>query len=386
MNHMKKFLILILIVSVIIGLAISQKIKKRYGSLSVITSPAKTMVIENVILASGNIVFDKQVGIRPEVAGRVVEILVEEGGHVSKSQILLKLDPVTYIADLENAKSEVQVQEIDIEYNTEVYHNLVRQLNHQIHLLSKNVSHQEAVDNLRSQVKIAAIKIESAKELLNQKLARLTQAENNLKKTVFTSPIDGIITSLDIKIGETVIPSTINIAGSQLMTLSDPKTVFAELRVDEADIENTMVNQDVKIYTASKPKIAATGKVYSIGSSARKIGENPGLVFEVKVLLDNKQQTFYSGTSCRAEITVSSSDMNLAIPISSIQYEEQSHYVWLVKNSTVYKQEVTIGASNDTYQAVLSGLTESDNVITGPARIILQLESGATVSVEPETL
>src|SRR4029078_9240068 len=103
---------------------------------------------------------------------------------------------------------------------------------------------------------IARVDLDSSRESLAQFAAQLSQAKDHLSKTRVYAPIDGTVTSLDIKVGETAIASSTNIPGSNLMTLANPDTMLAELNVDEANIANIEPNQRARVFAIAFPDTA----------------------------------------------------------------------------------------------------------------------------------
>jgi HlyD family secretion protein len=378
---MKKVFTFSLIILVLVGLISWQKMKGNHTQLVVTGEHATEQVLSDSILASGNLVFNTQIQIRSEVTGIVTDVLVEEGQFVEKGQVLMQLDPTAFKADVASYQAAVNAQSIEIEYVTELGRDLKRQVALKQKLFSQNLVGQDGVDSLASQYKVAQIKVKAAKENLNQKLASLDFAKDRLNKTTFKAAMPGLISAVDVKPGETVIAGTTNIVGSALMTLADPSTILAELRVDEADIASVAVEQSVEVYASASPKKTLSGKVVSIGSSARTTGQGRGLIFRVKVLLDSAQR-LYPGMSCRAEIIIAQSAPSLSVPISAVHQSDGKHFVWLIKNDRAAKREVTVGMATDIKQSITSGLDASDVVVTGPSRLVSNIKNGIALTTK----
>ena len=339
-------------------------------------------VLQDSVLASGNLIFNTQVNIRSELTGRVIDVPVEEGQYVEEGQVLLRLDPVSFEANVRNQEAALNVQRMEIELVSKQQAELARQLASQEKLLAQGVIKEDSVFNLRSQLSIKKTELETAKERLNQSSANLQQAKDQLNKTVIKAPMSGLLASVDIKVGETVITGTTNIVGSDLMTLGDPSVILAELRVDEADIGNIQLGQEAKIFSAAKPNSGLSGRVASIGTSARKLGDGNGLSFQVKVLLPSQQQALYPGMSCRAEIVVTQSEEQSTVPISALHQRGAEQFVWVLEQGLVTKRLVHVGLSNDTHQVITSGLQAGDKVVIGPSRAARNLQEGQRVIVK----
>ena len=377
-SKVKKLFTLSLIIA---AMAVLIGWNKYRGSLTVVTVNTEIVTeqaLSDSILASGNLIFNNQIQIRTEVTGIVTEVFVEEGESVEKGQLLINLDQTSFNADVANFQSAANAQKIQIEQAEESLADLQRRLALNEKMFSQNLVSLEEVDSLRSQTAIAEIQVKAAKEMLNQNLANLALSKDRLKKTTFVASMSGLISSVDVKTGETVIAGTTNIIGSSLMTLADPSIILAELRIDEADIASVKIGQEVKVYAASDPKTAITGNVTSIGTSARTNQNGYGLHFRVKALLATPER-LYPGMSCRAEIITHKNQSSLSVPIAAVQKEDDEYFVWLVKDDVVNRKTVTVGMANDTHQAIQSGLSEKDVVVIGPSRLVKGLTDGTRI-------
>lgn len=273
----------------------------------------------------------------------------------------------------------------DIELLLEEDIETTRQLELSKKLGLKSALSLNEIKKLQSESRISKIRIKSAKELLNRKIALLNNAQARLNKTIFKAPITGVVSQIDVKVGETVISGTTNIIGSSLMTLIDPNSAIVKLKVDEADIGNVFSGQEVEVYTSANPKSAIKGKVTKISSTAQKESGNQGLFFYVDAKI-NKNNNIFSGMSCRADIIIENTEPSITVPISAIQNGTDLEFVWLVKNNIATRQEVTTGMANDIDQVIVSGLREGDRVVTGSARTMKNLIEGTVLEFNNEVL
>lgn len=379
---MKKLLILLVIVSILVGLISLSQYRSQQRTTAVTTALVKEGALADSILASGNLEFNTQIQIRSEVTGRVLEVLVEEGDVVEQGQILMRLDSTAFEAEVNRARAMIQSQQIDIARAKAQLADIQRQFNRQQQLFNNGLIQQETIDSLQSQLDIAEINVSSAQAALQQGQATLAMVEDNLSKTVYRAPIAGLLATVDIKPGETVIAGSTNIIGSPLMTLADPSAILAELRVDEADIANVHLGQRAEIFAAAYPHQAIHGEVIQIATSARAMNQSQSLSFRVKVLLQPEDIALYPGMSCRAEIILAQKQHSLQVPIAAIHQEQERYYVWTVQDQLAVKQPVTLGMVTDIAQEVLTGLQVGDEVIVGPARTMVGLTEGRRLNAE----
>ena len=380
---MKKAIIIGLAVTAFVALLISKQVTGNKDAPEMHIAEVEQGNIADSILASGNLVFNTQVQLRSEVTGRVAKVFVEEGESVTEGDILMRLDTTAFESEVARNKAVLRATEIDIKHSETRLKNIERQLSRQKELYEVGLAGQEVYENLQNARDLAKIDIEAKREAYNQAQASLLIAEDRLNKSVFRAPMSGLLASVNIKEGETVIAGTTNIIGSDLMLVADPSAILAELRVDETDIAGIKLDQHADIYAAAYPNQPFTGKVINIGTSAKNQAGSQGLSFKVKVLLDATDRQLYAGMSCRAEIATSIAENGLKLPIEAIQKEDDSYFVWkLNADNTVTKTAVTVGISSDIEQALTSGVAKGDRIVIGPARPLSSLKEGDMVAVK----
>ena len=380
---MKKAIIITIAIVAFVGLIVSKQVTGDKKQAQVNIAQVEQGNIADSIMASGNLVFNTQVQLRSEVTGRVDKVFVEEGQSVKQGDILMRLDTTAFESEVNRNQAVLRATEIEIKHSQTRLANLERQLKRQKELYDVGLGNQESFENIESDRDLAKIDIESRKESYNQAQASLQIAQDRLSKSVFRAPMSGLLASVNIKEGETVIAGTTNIIGSDLMLVADPSAILAELRVDETDIASIKLNQQADIYAAAYPNKPFSGKVINIGTSAKNQPGSQGLSFRVKVLLDPTDRQLYAGMSCRAEIATSIAENGLKLPIEAIQKEEGKTFVWrLNSDNTVSKVIVSVGISSDIEQAITEGLSKGDNVVIGPARPISKLQEGDVVSLK----
>jgi HlyD family secretion protein len=402
---MKKNLI---IVGAIVALVAIAYLKQTGGSaeVSVNVEQAKIEEIKSSILASGTLIYKEQIELRSEVIGQVSEMLVEEGDRVIKDQVLMRLDPRTFNADVEQQQAYVRIQTIAIERQKQELKNITSKWQRNKNLFERKIIGQDAFELIENQYALARIDLRSREEGLTQAQATLDKAMDRLEKTVFRSPIDGIATSVDIKLGETAISGTTNIAGSNLITVADPSSILVEVLVDEADIANIEIDQSADVFAVAYPDQALKGTVQSIATSAKRSSYRQGLSFTVKILLEvTADIDIRPGMSCRAEIFTKIKQGTIAVPIEAIVFEDgddessdvdteqesdsisvrvsdnisSTSHVFLLIDGKAVKRDVELGLSNDRLQEITSGLAVDETVVIGPARALSKLKEGDSV-------
>lgn len=376
-----------ILISILIGGAVALPFINRtfFGSAAkeVDVTTLSQRVISPSILASGFLTHEEEVMLSSEVIGKVSELYVEEGQQVTEGQLLLRVDDVNFIAGLEQTEASVRINTIDIERQEVRIKNLERQFERSKSLHDKNMIGDDEFDNVANQLALARIDLKSSRERLAQVEAQLDQVNDQLSKTKIVSPIDGVITSLDIKVGETAIASSTNIPGSSLMTIANPASIYTEVLVDEADVATIEIGQRAEIVAIAYPDQPMLGEVRYIANTAKVAPGRQGLSFTVKIeIIDAGAVVLRPGMSCRAEIFTRQDQQVSAIPIQAILFQEDrselrsEHFIFINDNGIAKKTKVDVGLSDDEYQELLSEIDGDIEIVVGPNQELRHLLEG----------
>jgi HlyD family secretion protein len=384
----KKLLIVIGLVALVVAVPLLQARLRGGAAVEVQTEKLAPRSIQSSVLASGKLVHDEEVKLMTEEIGRVTAIYVEEGAKVKAGDLVLQIDDQRLRAAVDQNEASVRMQEIAIQRQQLQVENLRTQWERMRELHERRLIDEDSFVTATNNLQIAEIDLMSSRESLQQARAQLEQAQDRLSKTRVYSPIDGTVTTLDIKVGETAIASSTNIPGSSLMTIANPASIHTEVNVDEADIASVSIGQKARVYAIAYPDQPVEGVVTSIAVSAKVAEGQQGQSFAVKIrLLDPEKITLRPGMTCRAEIFTATSQDALAVPIQAILVEEDlaanatRREVFVVRDGRARKVPVEVGLSDDTYQQIVSGLSAGDEVVTGPDRVLRALRDGDRVVV-----
>lgn len=384
---MKKALIIVAILAVVVLVAFLQT-RSINEAQSVSLEPFTEHTIRASILASGKLSHKDEVMLSTEVIGKVSALYVEEGDEVSEGQLLAQIDDEAPRAMVQQQQASTRMQEIAIESSR------LRLANLQLQWDRKKMMHErglleggnDAFEAATNELELAKLDIETRDASLAQAMAILEEAEKNLDRTRVLSPLTGIVTSLDIKVGETAISSTTNVPGSSLMTIANPASIHTEVNVDEADIANVELGQEAEVVAIAYPDQPMKGTVSAIAISAKQPTGATSLSFLVDIAFtDTAGVVLRPGMSARAEIFTSNSEPKPAVPLQAVLVEEdrsageKTYSVFVYDDGVALRREVEVGISDDSHQEISSGLEASDRVITGPDRILRNLEDGDEV-------
>ncbi|MCP4045429.1 MAG: efflux RND transporter periplasmic adaptor subunit [Gammaproteobacteria bacterium] len=389
---MKKVIIFAVLAALLVGLPIISKLTRSTDAKQIELQKVEYKLIKSSILASGTLAYREQVQLRSEVIGQVTKLHVEEADEVKKGDPVITLEPKTYQAQVEQAEARMRIQQIAIERQRLLIKTLADRFERQKIMFAQKLVDEDSYEAIESELALAKVDLRSLQESLAQSRAVLDQAEELLSKTRITSPIDGLVIQVDIKEGETVIAGTMNIPGATMMVIADPSETLTEVQVDEADIAQVQEGQKADIFSAAYPDTPLSGTIQSIATTARQTPGQASLSFLVKILLDDQDtMTIRPGMSVRADIYTQSSEETLAVPVQAVLYDEEfgeedednekaeQTYVFVMEDGKAVRRDIEIGISSDSDQEITSGLEEGELVISGPFRVLRNMNDGDDV-------
>src|SRR5690348_17022785 len=277
------------------------------------------------VLASGTLTYESLVTLAPEVTGRVKEILVKEGDQVKRDQLLMRLDPAAPRAAIEQSQAQVRQARLRIERGEVDVAAQVTKVKRFEALKANGMVDANSLQELAAARDLAEVDLRTSREQLSQAQAQLSQAQEQLAKTEIRSPLDGKVTAIYVKVGQTAVPSFSGIAGSTLVDVADTTSIDAEINVDETDIARVRVGAPARVVPAAFPDKTLTGKVDQVAIAPRTQLGGQNKSYPVRIRLENAADVvFHPGMSCRAEVLTGWKDDPevMAVPVQAVRYED----------------------------------------------------------------
>lgn len=315
----RKWLVFGIILIVLIGLSAAAMLRKREALVSVQTEKVQLRDLTETVVANGRIQPVLQVKISAEVSGEIIELPVKEGQQVQRGDLLVKIKPDMYqanvdsaeagyqsaMASLSNSRASLRQAELEFQRNQNLYEN---KLISELDFLVIKTRH----DIAQSQCEISTHQVSSAK-------ASLDRAVEELAKTTISAPLAGTISRLNSELGEKVV-GTAMMSGTEIMTIADLEQMEARVDIGEIDVVLVEVGQKAKLEVDAYRDREFLGTVTEIGNSANmgSGGQSQDAIkFEVKIRFD-EQETFRPGMSTTAEIETRYRTNVLTVPIQSV--------------------------------------------------------------------
>ncbi len=344
------------------------------------------------VVATGKVTPIIKVEVKSKASGIVKNLLVDYGDHVKKGQLLAQLDKIEIEAQVAQSKAALEAAEANLKSSQADFERakvdaegpdvplLKRAYERNVNMAKDGVvstsSLEDAQKNYemalnkqnvsKAQVTVLKAKIAQSQAQVAEDEANLKQLEEQLSYTDITSPIDGIVLSRDVQMGDAV--SSILVLGSTatlVMTLGDTSEVYVKGKVDESDIGKVYLGQRARIKVESFKDKTFDGKVTKI--SPMGVEKDNVTTFEVRVSIQNPGGELKAEMTANAEVILEEHKNVLQIPEGAILYDKDKKASVEIPDPKgkegKNKVAVNIGISNGAKTEVLSGLKEGDQVV-----------------------
>jgi len=344
------------------------------------------------VVATGKVTPITKVEVKSKASGIVKKLYVEYGDHVKAGQLLAQLDKIEIEAQVAQSKAALEAAQANLTSSQADFERakvdaegpdvppLKRAYDRAIGMAKDGVVSQSALDDAeknytmavnkqnvaKAQVTVLKAKTAQSQAQVAEDQANLQQLEEQLSYTDIVSPIDGIVLSRDVEVGDAV--SSILVLGSSatlIMTLGDTSEVYVKGKVDESDIGKVYLGQPARIKVESFKDKTFNGKVTKI--SPMGVEKDNVTTFEVRVSIQNPGGELKAEMTANAEIILDEHKNVLQIPEGAIIYDKDKKASVEVPDPKGKdgkdKVAVNIGISNGAKTEVLSGLKEGDQVV-----------------------
>ncbi len=344
------------------------------------------------VVATGKVTPIIKVEVKSKASGIVKKLLVDYGDRVKKGQLLAQLDKIEIEAQVEQSRAALEAAQANLKSSQADFERakvdaegpdvplLKRAYDRATSMAKDGVVSTSALEDAqknyemalnkqnvsKAQVTVLKAKIAQSQANVAQDQANLKQLEEQLSYTDIISPIDGIVLSRDVQMGDAV--SSILVLGSSatlVMTLGDTSEVYVKGKVDESDIGKVYLGQRARIKVESFKDKTFDGKVTKI--SPMGVEKDNVTTFEVRVSIQNPGGELKAEMTANAEIILEEHKNVLQIPEGAILYDKDKKASVEIPNPKGKdgkdKVAVNIGISNGAKTEVLSGLKEGDQVV-----------------------
>jgi HlyD family secretion protein len=398
--------------------------------------------LTEIVAAPGTVVPETNVKVSARVNAKIIELPFKVGQSVTKGSpdasppvppsVLVRLDATDIEANLRAAEARASGQRASMEtalariearqaatksFSVQL-ENKQTELERQMALLANNDVSKQVVDNLQADVNqlkaqiegeqgsIAADKVALAAMKFDVDVAQadIDRIKDSLNYTTIVSPIDGTVTVVNVEAGEIAVTGTMNNAGTVLLEVADLNTMLVEARVDETDIASVKAGQSVIVRMEAYPNRKFPGTVQTVALARSTDTTDRSQYYEVKVLIDRGGTQIVSGLTADVEIQTEKhadamkvpSQAILGRPVESLPTDIREKpevdpsrttavVVYRLVNGKAVVTPVRIGASDLTHTVIESGLTEGDQIVIGPYKVLESIQHDQAIKDEKAT-
>jgi HlyD family secretion protein len=398
----------------------------------------RTTIVEKVS-ASGTVQPVTEIKLAPEVSGEIRELLVEEGDSVRKGDMMVKIRPDTWLSQLERAEASLNQQRANLVSSeaalsraeatfTRAEQEFARQQKLWNEKVISEADWQLAQQNFKvaeNDLKSARQTVEASKYIVRSNQAMVNEARENVRLTSVAAPMNGVVSKLSVKKGERVV-GTAQMQGTEMLRIADLNAMEVRVNVNENDIVRVHIGDtaiiDVDAYTSQNKQFK--GLVTHIANTAKdKTSADAITEFEVRILILNSSYAdlvakgnrypFRPGMTASVEVRTTRKENVLSVPLAAVttrnadenksqqpQGEQQNNnaqannqakpaakkedkvVIFVNENGVAKMVEVKTGISDYDNIEILSGVSDSTQVITGPFLVVSKrLKDGDKIQV-----
>lgn len=416
-------------VVLLVVLIIAIKSGKQTGTKVAVETVARHTITETVT-ASGKIYPETEVKISPEVSGEIIELNIAEGDSVSKGQLLVRINPAIYNSVVNQAEATVAETRARVTNSREMveqskaqYEQALSNYNRNKQLYADKVISAMEFEQAKASYLAAKASYEAARANVaggqygvQGASASLSQARENLRRTSIYAPRSGVISQLNVKLGERVV-GTAQMAGTEMLTIADMSRIEVRVDVSETDIAKVKLGDTTIIEADAYRNRKFTGVVSQVGVSSNKAGISTDQVtnYTVHILilpesyadlaasLQKGKFVFKPGMSASVEIHTRRENNILSVPVNAVTTRDwpdslkkknddassfadmrQVVFVYDPVKKHVLLRDVKTGVQDNEYIQITEGLKAGEKVVTAPygaiARTLKEKSKVDTVS------
>jgi HlyD family secretion protein len=424
------FLVLAALLVVAVVGAVIAKSRGKEAGIQVTTEKAVVRNITHLVTATGKVQPEIEVKISPEVSGELVEIPVIEGQSVKKGDLIVRIKPDTYQAQLEQQQAALASSKATSVLSQARLTKAEQDFKQSQELYAKKLVSEADYTAAKTNFDVAAADFASSVAQIRRTEGLLNQFQDQLSKTTILSPVDGTISSLTSEVGERVV-GTGTYTGTEIMRIANLDNMEVRVKVNENDIINVKIGDTVSISVDAFPGRKFVGAVHEISSSAITTGAQSAASsasdevtnFLVKISIKDRDAKLRPGMSATVDVETQTVEKVVAVPIQSVtvraaggktteelqnekakEMKERSgndleitkekddarrnrdgllRVVFIKTGDTVKQRLVETGIADNTYIEVKSGVKAGEEIVSGSyAAISRRLKDGSKVAPE----
>jgi HlyD family secretion protein len=376
----KKKLLILLAIVVVVAVIVIVNIKSSYeSSVGVEVTPVKPADLVERVSGPGVIYAEASVKVSSSVMGRISALRVKDGSHVAAGDVLVEIEAVQFEERRNQARADYRIA---LSRRDEAQ----KDMDEKKRLFERDLVSTRDLD--RAETALA-----QARESVRRAEATLRAYQDDLEKTVISSPIAGTVTGLNVEEGEIVITGTMNNAGTVLMTISGLDTMEVRAEIDETDVARVNTGQEVEISVDAFPDTVLAGVVSVVGSSTSftsgYVSTGERATFDIRIRILDYLPGLRPGMTTTVDIITAEADSVSNVPLQALvlrdwgegDEQKETEGIFTIVDGRARFRPVSTGISDDKNIEIYEDLDEDVQVVTGPFRVLRDLEDSVKVKI-----
>lgn len=367
---MKKLLLVIAVI-IVAGITAIFAFKGKNNEMKFRTEAVTKGELSASVSASGTVNAVITVLVGTQVSGTIKQIYADFNSPVKNGQIIAEIDSSTFEAQVEQARANLLVAKANVEKAEAALQDAKRTLGRNKELFARSLIAKSDVDTAETNYVSASAQLNAFRAQVSQTEAALKIAETNFRNTRIISPVDGIVISRNVDVGQTVAAS---FQTPTLFTIAKDLTKMQiNASVDEADIGKVKEGQPVEFRVDAYPDITFKGKVSQVRNAA--ITVQNVVTYDVVIKVNNPGLKLKPGMTADVSIITARKNDVLKVPNAALRFRisidykekpsEKGSAVWVLKEGKPSRIPIVTGINDGSYTEVISGdIKEGQEVIT----------------------
>lgn len=344
--------------------------------------------IVQLVSATGKVQPEVEVKISPEVAGEIIELPVTDGGAVKKGDLLIKINPDNYQAQVAQQEASISAAKSMSLQNKAQMLKAQQDLRRAKDLFDKKITSDTDLLTAQTTADVSKANYEASVYDIQRAESLLQQGKDLLSKTTIYSPIDGIVSLLNVKRGERVV-ATGQFAGTEVMRVADLGHMEVRVNVNENDVVNVKIGDQSSITVDAYPGRKFRGAVYQIANTAVTTGANTQeevTNFEVRIRVPAEGSSLRPGMSATADVETATVRDAVTVPIQAVTVRNLNDKLSPEEREKAKAKSLAAESAGDTNSVELEKgktLTDREKAERNRLQKVVFVKKGDVVKMRP---
>ena len=348
-----------------------------------ITEAVSRTTLEKTVLATGSVRASQRTEVGAQVSGRIINLYVKLGQTVKKGDLIAEIDSSSQSNSLSTAEAQLASYQAQLASAKVALEVAQANYNRLSKLYNQNSASEAEVETAKNTLASAKASVNEAVAQIKQSQISVNNARTNLNYTQILSPMDGVIVSIPVSIGQTVnsaqsSPTIVHVADLSKMLISEGD--IAQVQAGQAMSFNTLAEPNYRIQSQIEsidPALTTLSDDNSSNKYVEQSGNTEAIYYYANALVDNSEQRLRIGMTVQGQVDIAKRENVLVVPNTALTKRNCENYVQVLENQQPIEKKVEIGLADGQHTEILSGLNEGEKVIT------TQRSNSEKISSEP---